>query len=61
VIKGWLTGLGAAFNSTGSTKAAALALAHTAPDPELLAVIQGVLETVLTSDATSADFLGFTG
>ena len=38
--------------------AATLALAHPAPDAELLAVRQGVLEAVLTDDAASADLLG---
>ena len=41
--------------------ATAFPLAHAAPDAELLAVDQRVLEAVLTHDATPADLLGLAG
>ena len=46
---------------TLATDAAAFTLAHPAPDAELLAVLEGVLEAVLTHDTASAHFLGFAG
>ena len=39
----------------------ALTLAHATPDAELLAVLQGVLEAVLSHDTAPADLLGLPG
>ena len=38
-----------------------LTLAHSAPNAELLAVTKGELEAVLSDNAATADFFGFTG
>ena len=51
----------AAGQGPGTAEAAALPLAHAAPDTELLAVRQGVLEAVLPDDAAPADLLGLAG
>src|SRR5438309_11116083 len=54
-------GGGPAGDGPGPADAAALALAHAAPDPELLAVLQGELEAILTDDAPAADLFGLPG
>ena len=38
-----------------------LSFAHAAPYTELLTVVEGVLETVLTRHTTAADLFGFSG
>jgi len=42
-----------------ATKLAALALGQTAPDTELFAIGERVLEALIPNDAALADFLGF--
>src|ERR1700733_4041622 len=49
----------AAGQGPGPTQAAALTFAHPTPDAELLAVGQGVLETVLAHDAAPAHLFRF--
>src|SRR4051794_18333719 len=49
---------GAAGEGTLATQSPTLPLAHAAPDAELLAVDEGVLQAVLTDDAASTDLLG---
>lgn len=46
---------------TLATQAATLALAHAAPDTELLAVVERVFQAVLANNAAPTDFLGFFG
>ena len=48
----------AAAHRPGPAQTAALTLGQSAPDPELLAVGQRVLETVLTHHTSPADLLG---
>ena len=56
-----LTCCRASGQSPLSTQPTALALAHSTPYAELLAVTQGVLEAVLAHDAAPTNFLGLFG
>jgi hypothetical protein len=51
--------LRAPFTRASTTQASPFALTHAAPNTELLAVVEGVLETVLASHTTATDFFGF--
>ncbi len=53
--------LGSALNGPGPAQTATLALAHPTPDAELLAVVERVLQAVLTRDTPSTHFLRFAG
>ncbi len=47
--------VGASGEGTGATDLATFAFAQATPDTELLAIREGILETVITHDAPPAD------